>query len=77
MQGDQYEDDVKNTFEILHFLQTHDNSLKEEINKELLQIGCQMKTICIYSVRPAPDIQTEIDKQTKAKVDARTAIIKM
>ena len=33
MLGDQYQDDVKNTFEILHFLQTHDNSLKEEINK--------------------------------------------
>ena len=62
MHGDQYEDDVKNTFEILHFLQTHDNSLKEEINKgifyklELIQIGCELKTICIYSVRPAGDI---------------------
>ena len=37
MRGDQYEEDVKNTFEILHFLQTHDNSLKEEINKGIFQ----------------------------------------
>lgn len=40
-------------------------------------IGCYLKSVCIYQVRPAHDIQVEIDKQTKAKVDARTEIIKM
>lgn len=28
---------------------------------DLSNIGCEMKTICIYSVSPAPDIQKEIN----------------
>ena len=42
-----------------------------------MNIGCYLKSVCIFQVRPAPDIQKEIDKQTKTKVDARTEIIKI
>ncbi len=34
-----------------------------------------MDNMCIYSVRPTNEIQMELDKQTKARVDGNTAII--
>lgn len=42
--------------------------MKQNINKgkyiksDLMDVGCYMKAICIYSVRPLEEIQTEIDK---------------
>lgn len=41
----------------------------------MVNLGCELKSICIYSISPQADIQQELDKQTKAKVDAKTLII--
>ncbi len=36
-----------------------------------------MSNICIFSVMPTRDIQQELDKQTKARVDMNTAMIQV
>ncbi|KRX05080.1 hypothetical protein PPERSA_06714 [Pseudocohnilembus persalinus] len=49
--------------------------LKDIINYDLLKIGCHLENICVYSVSPTKQIQQELDRQTKARVDANTEII--
>jgi hypothetical protein len=49
--------------------------LKDLINADLKSIGTKLENICIYSVTPTPEIQRELDTQTKARVDANTALI--
>lgn len=53
---DYYEQDVGNTFEILGVLQQRDSKLKQEINLDLVRIGCTLSNVCIYSVTPQADI---------------------
>ena len=64
-------------FEILNFLQDSCMPLKDIINQDLAKIGAFLSNICIFSVIPTLDIQLELDKQTKAKVDANTAMIQV
>ena len=40
-----------------------------------MRIGVVLENICIFKVTPSNDIQLELDKQTKARVDANTALI--
>ncbi len=65
----------KNNFEILSVLQNHSQQLKDTINKDFVKIGVFLENICIFKVTPSRDIQIELDRQTKARVDANTALI--
>lgn len=62
-------------FQILSTLQKKSKDLKDIINKEFVKIGVVLENICIFKVTPSNDIQRELDKQTKARVDANTAMI--
>ena len=46
------------------------------INNDVKPLGVHIENICIYSVQPSVEIQRELDRQTKAKVDANTGIIR-
>lgn len=65
------------SFDMLTVLQGKQNFLVEVINKELGPLGVKVENLCIYCVKPSPEIQRELDRQTKAKVDANTAIIEV
>lgn len=69
------EDDDMLNFQILSTLQNKSQTLKDIINKEFVKIGVLLENICIFKVTPSKDIQKELDKQTKARVDANTALI--
>ena len=62
---------------MLTVLQGKQNFLVEVINKELNPLGVKVENLCIYCVKPSPEIQRELDRQTKAKVDANTALIEV
>jgi hypothetical protein len=52
-----------------------DGDLIFDVNRKDF-LGYQ-KGVGLYSVQPQQDIQVELDKQTKAKVDSKTSLIQM
>ena len=74
--GDAAEQERKKfSFDMLNYLQSKQKQVLGDINRELNKIGVLVQNLCIYSVTPSVDIQKELDRQTKARVDANTALI--